>query len=605
VAFTPEMCNAIILAHLDLAKKQAPEWEELRAMYRCGQMTAKNAADDGPVTESGALYAYCDSMTSAVVPPNPRVTCTPLRPALLSAARYREALVNDALERGDAARALWRLASHAAIYGRGVIKTVWNFDLRRPDFPVIDPRYFFFDQTASRWQDIRYAIEVVPMTKAEFATKVQPGPDGRPALYDGNVAARTQFSAFPEWLKDEASGRAEVSKALRQVFEWAPIFEFWDFTANPPRYYHFVADSKQPLLSDDPPYTFVRNPFRLLVFNDDLVGAGGIADAVIVRDPIRALDEVRSLKIRFAQASIPFNMVDERALDNPDEEKVKIAKGTGPWDLVGIKLKDGRSLGDSFGPSPTPHLVPALDQAEKALTEEILFRLGMPQYARGMTGTSDVATELALADAALRTRQGRRGEMVNQTVLFMASAVVGLYEEFLGPDEALPVRLGGAEFLEVSRAMMQSRDPDKTRAAEAAGQAPEEPLAIDYKVVPYSPVENSKVAQLRKLREFMPVLFGNPMVDQQKLIAKLVELIELGEDLVVAPQPTAPAPPGLPVAPSPLPGGPLPIQTEQEMAAKGGGLGFGGPEQASGAPAGALPGMAGGPGSPAAGARKL
>lgn len=597
MAFDKKKIIEVIRAHLDMAKKDAPMWDEMRAMYRCEQQ--KGAKEDGPATETGALFAYFDSMVSSICPPNPQVTAIPMRRALRDPARYREAMINDSLTRTQAARTLWRAAGHAGLYGHGVLKGVWNFTKKRPDFLAIDPRCFFYDETAARWQDVQYYCEMSMLSKAELGERMKIDPETDQSIYDPNIARTAQFGSFPEWLKSESTGRAELSNKIRDAFEWTQVFEFWDFTSKPPRYYHFLLDKEQPLLDDDLPYVFVRDQFHLLTFNDDLVSPGGLSDALIVRDPIKALDELRTLKLRFVQATIPFNMVDATAFDSIDEEKDKLAKATGPWDLVDLKMKQGRSMADSMSPSPTPSLSPAFDSMSKDLTEEILFRLGMPQYARGMTGQAEVATELALADAALRTRQGRRAENVDEAVLFMAKSIIGLYEEFLPADSTLPVRLGGSEFEEIARRHFQARDPKEALQLIQQGLEPEEPLEIDYKVVPYSPVENSKVAQLKKIQEFGEVLFNNPKINQEKLLEKLVDLIELGDDLVIAEEPQAPEAPG--AAPSPVPGAPSPtgqpIQTEFQAAEGGGDLARSvpGPE---GLEFGAAPGMAGGPGNP-------
>jgi hypothetical protein len=71
----------------------------------------------------------------------------------------------------------------------------------------------------------------------------------------------------------------------------------------------------------------------------------------------------------------------------------------------------------------------------------IEFILGIPQYSRGVVGVADVATEVALADTATRTRNGRRIKMIEDAIDTLAHKVVGLYEEFLPPNTMLPIRL--------------------------------------------------------------------------------------------------------------------------------------------------------------------
>jgi hypothetical protein len=125
----------------------------------------------------------------------------------------------------------------------------------------------------------------------------------------------------------------------------------------------------------------------------------------------------------------------------------------------------------------------------------------------------------------------------------MAKATVGLYEEFMDADSTLPVRLGKAEFMEIARQNLAARDPRAAEQILAEGGTIEEPLDIDYEVFAYSPVENSKSALLQKIEKFAQQLFGNPIIDQQKLMKFLLESLDVpdGDDLVQE-APPAPAP---------------------------------------------------------------
>jgi hypothetical protein len=59
-------------------------------------------------------------------------------------------------------------------------------------------------------------------------------------------------------------------------------------------------------------------------------------------------------------------------------------------------------------------------------------------------------------------------------------------------------------------------------------------LEVDYEVVPYSPTENSKSAQVKKIMQFMELLIGSEHVDQRKLLAHLIDLLDLSADVLVS-----------------------------------------------------------------------
>lgn len=607
MSLDPTTFKSIIEAHVSAAEREHKEWDQLRAMYRCENWgNDRDGMNDDLRTETGSVYAYTDTMIASVVPPNPQITCNARRPNLRTAAKYREALCNDTFRRAKADLTLWKLATHASVYPRGILKAVYNKRLKRPDFIVVDPRNFFFDLTAARYEDARYVIEAFPLTEAEFMSRVT-SPQNPEAQYDSNVAKRVQFGTYPAWLKDPKSGRAEVDDKIRKVFKWTVVFEVFDFSTPNGRYYHFLQGVKEPLFQGDLPYVFLPNPYGLLTFNDNLEDAGGLADAKIVKGPVQRLDEIRTLKLRFAQSTIPVTVLNEAEVDDPEQFADQLSHATSPGDVVRVKVKNGRTVNDVMGQTPTASLSPAFEQMDQTLDNEILYRLGMPQYSRGVAGASDVATELALVDAALRTRQGRRSELINHIITFMAKSTIALYEEFMDAESDLPVRLGGGEFIEVARQHLAARNPVDAERALAEGGSIEEPLDIDYEVIPYSPVENSKSAQLQKVERFAKMLFGNPLVKQERLIAKLGELLDLGPDLLVSEEemkakqqaeaaaaaPAMGAPPGAPPGEPPME-----IGATSTMQALGGGELPSAVPPPPGITTGVRPGMAGGAGFP-------
>ena len=137
----------------------------------------------------------------------------------------------------------------------------------------------------------------------------------------------------------------------------------------------------------------------------------------------------------------------------------------------------------------------------------------------------------------------------------MADKVVSLYEEFLAEDSLLPIRLTDSQkVLTATRDSLQfvsERDPE------------DRALEYDYEAIPYSPTENHRLVQLQKLQQYMPLLLQSPIIDQEKLLTKLLDLLQMREVLAVQKGPTAPPAmppqPGMPGMP-PMPGmpGPLP-----------------------------------------------
>ena len=535
MALDPKVFKSIIEAHITKAKREHQTWDKWRAWYRSEFWGQQEGTDDALFLENNYLYAFTDTMVASVSPPNPRVTCIGRRDddETILAAKYREALINDILYRIRAHSILWKMATYVSVYGRAPLKSVWNFKLRRPDFIPLDPRYLFFDMSASRWEDIRYCIEVTTITKDEFIkrTKKKRGSQGK--QYDGGVVKKAQFGSFPKWLQDSEDPTSAMNEDIRKVFEWVTVYEVYDFVGE--KYYHMLEDIEDPLFAGDLPYVFVPNPFTLLTFNDNLLDIGGMADSQLVERQQRRLNELDTLELRHAQSSIPVTVINEALCDNPEDFVDQVASATSPGDVVRLHGKNAAPITAILGNTPTTSLSPEFHNIRDRIEASIQFVLGIPEYARGVAGTSEVATELALVDAAMRTRLGRRTKLINGIVRDMAESIIGLYEEFMDSVQEIPVRVTGTrDAVVVARKHLIARNPELAEELKKMGEPIEEPLEIDYEVVPYSPTENSKSAQTRKLSQFMELLQVSPNVDQRKLMSHLLDVLDIGADVLLS-----------------------------------------------------------------------
>ena len=549
MSFKPKQIRELINAHRNKARTETDRWDKYRGAYMGdfygSSATAPQGSGGGGGTEDLSMetnfaYAFADTAVANICPTNPEVNVLARREAMAKAARYREALVNDTLDRIKAHKLLWQVATLACVYPRAFTKAVWNFRRNSPDFIARDPRYIWFDQSAGRWEDIRYLVEVTVLTKDEFDRRAkgppentQGGGDPYPHLpdepiYDVKVAKGASFTSYPAWLRDSSKDRSTTNETSRDVLKWTVVYEVYDFSGEG-RYYHFLEDAEDPLFVGELPYRFVRNPFSILTFNDNLNDIGGVSDVKLIWNALERLNELDTLMLWHAQTSIPMTLLNEGLCDNASHTKAQIREGGAPGSVISVKGKQGASIKDIIAYTDSPRLIPEFQQQRDRLNHTIEFVLGIPQYSRGVVGVADVATEVALADTATRTRNGRRQTAVNDLVKWMAQCIVGLYEEFMADDDVLPVRLTDAtpEIVEITRASMQARD--------LLNSMGEEPMQFDYKVSAYSPAENNRLTQLRNLSQFLPVLIQSPAVDKTKLTKKLLELLQM-ENLMVPPE---------------------------------------------------------------------
>lgn len=538
MALDPKTLATIIKAHVKRAEEEHENWDRYRAFYRCERWGNTNPDSEELFIENGHLFGFVDTMTASVVPPTPRITVNSRKDndETRMAAKYREALLNYSFYESGLHKTLWKASTHASIYPRGILKTVWNQQKQRPEYLSIDPRNFFFDLTAARWEDIRYAIEVTVLTAAEFQARVKREKNKKQydRMYNREVAKLVTYESYPSWLQSKKNSKNHENKQIREVFKWVVVYEVFDFTTD--TYYHMVDGEDEPLYEGELPYVFTRNPFSLLTFNDNIENIGGLADAQLIENPLGRLDELDTLELRFAQSTIPVTTLNEAFVEDPERAADELQNKTSPGDVWRIQGKDMASISDIVGQTPTSQLSPNFSQVRSKISEDILFRLGMPQYMRGGAGAADLATELALINQALQTRQGKRIKMLEDVIRQIAENTMGLYEEFLSPGDILPMRIGREDFLEVSRKHLEVRDPVIAEEAHRKNIQVEAPLSVDYEVVPFNPSANSKSAQLGRLMQFMQLLLNNPLIDQTRLMIKILELLELGDEMLASPQ---------------------------------------------------------------------
>lgn len=531
MALSNKQIQAIVNVHKARGKVERSKWDKYRKWYngRYWSEDQTNATGSGfdheptEVTfETNYPYAFVDTMVANVCPPNPQVTVRARDKLLEDAARYREALANDVMRRQHLHKTLWKAAIKASVFQRAFVKVVWNIDRETVDIVEVDPRHVFFDMSANRWEDIRYLGEVQVLTEAEFRERATPKVDEEGnslgSTYDPEVAKHAEASGFPTWLADTL--KTVQDDEARNVFKWITVYEIYDFEGE--RMYHVLEGVDEPLFAGDLPYKSVKNPFSLLTFNDNLHDLGGLSDVELIATLQERLNEINTLELLHAHTSIPVTVLNDALVDNVEEAQTQLQNATGPGATIRLSLRANARLEDALGSTPTPDLPVAFDKMRAECAKEIEFILGIPQYSRGVVGVADVATEVALADTATRTRNGRRVVIMDGIVAEISEKIVAMYEEFLPEDTQLPLRLTGSdEVLAVTRDMLAAKDPeDNTRKVQ-----------YDFEAIPYSPTENHKQIQLQKLQQYLPMLQQSPAVDQNRLIVKLVDLLGLREVL--------------------------------------------------------------------------
>jgi hypothetical protein len=568
-----QTAQALIRIGQERTRREAQSWKRYKRWYKADDPNGTDDQWPSGSGHSGELeeltletnypYAFVDTMVANVCPPNPQITIHPKKDELKDAAFARENLVNSVFRTAKLHRKCWEAATRAGVFGRGFLKTTWSMKKQRPVVQKIDPQYIFFDQDAEEWEDISWLIEVVTVKKSDFEAKMKKKTKG--LRYNKNVVEKMDFSGYPQWLVDMSASDHETQTDAKSAFKWTTIYEVYDFVEG--SYAQYVDGVEEPLMKQDSyPYAYVDNPYDMLVFNDNLEDLAGLSDVKLIARLQERLNELDTLELQHIQASIPALVFNSALVDDPERALVALENSSHPGAVLRISGLDRAPLRDIIGETPTPQINPSWANLRDRVVQQIEFILGLPQYQRGVVGVADVATEVALADTATRTRNGRRVKMVQDLAASIGMKVVALYEEFLAQDEKLRVRIH-----ESTRAVLMNREalgfPGSGEEAKHSSQQ-----WYEYEATAYSPTENHKVNMLHQIRDYAPLLQGSPYVDQVKLVQKLLRLLDMPQAFMEPQQ----MPPGQGV-----PGGPegtidpqtgLPVESIMGATAEGTGM---------------------------------
>lgn len=514
---TPEQRLKIIEAEKSRMKRHEPRWDKFRAWYR-GEFWDNQQRKSVPIMdrpgaefETSYAYAFINNMTANVVPTNPQVTVEARRRGREQDAKAREALVNDTFVADRAHERLWKMAIGASLYGRMLAKAVWSKNLQRPTFRVLSPREAWFDQSAERWEDIRYIVEAVPLTRAQFEARVNPADKRKKGRYDRSVAEKAQWRTGALW-----EGSKDAQDPSKQVFEYVVVYEFYDFEGEGAMA-HMIDGIAEPLFAGPLPFARLRNPFGLLVFNDNMEDLGGLGDIGLVEGAQETLNNLNVLEVRHAQRSIPVMLIDGDGVQDPETLAAAFEdiRDAGEGIVVKRSRTDGGSLNALVAYTQSPSLSPSWQNMKAEAKFSIEYVLGIPAFSRGVVGVTDVATEAALADTATRTRNGMRQVSVYDVVRWMGQATIALFEEFMADDQIRTVALGDGTTQIIDRQALGKLD------------RPTSP-DFEFKAVPYSAAENNRLVQLRSIRDNWGALtlgIQAGTVDARKLYAKLADLL--------------------------------------------------------------------------------
>jgi hypothetical protein len=526
--------------HKESRQREMSEWDYVSMLYN--SRDPDSVGSDTTLTYYGVggddggderfnrneLYAFLDQLVATVCPPNPEITIKARRRPMKNAAKFRQLLINEVFGLENLALKLWRAVGRACIFPRSFLKVSWSPKLKRPKIRVVNPHFVFFDEMASEWEDIRYLCEVRMLTRGEFMSRVKKTARGKGHYnISDEMLQKVNFGDHEQWMRQYDSTGMYVQKnsKTRAAYKWVPVYEFYDFVSG--TIYHFVDGVADPVFEAPLPYQLHENPFHMIVFNDNLKNNTGLSDAELVRPTLDLLNDVNTLQLWHIKAGIPIPVIHEGLVDDPDDFASQYRNATGPTDIIRLAAQPRVAINEVLGHTPVATLPVEWDKVTQQMLDVIERVLGLPGFARGQMGETDVATEAALAGSAVRTRNARRQKIIYMAVEWVARAVVNLFTEFMPAKSTIPMQLmdEGPE-VSVNRRLLGFGMPNEKGRVEGDGQ-------WDYKfeALAYNGDDDNRIVRLKNIIELLPSLVQNPDVHQRRLWSEVLDLVKLGRVL--------------------------------------------------------------------------
>jgi hypothetical protein len=480
-------------------------------------------------TSTNFARPILETAASLLVPPNPQVSAQPRNPLNEDQILGVDGVVNHSLDVGRWRDELTVVVENAVKYGRGPTKTTWDGDSDLPVTRFLDPRNYFYDQTAQRFEDVRYEIEATLLSKRDMEKRIAE------EMYPPTALERQNAERYPTWLLPD--GRAELND-LKNYQPWYLVWEVHDRESGKVK--HFLPEDNDPILDDD----LIFRPYDLLTFSYNGKDIGGVSEIGLILANQEEYNWTETFLLNILRFSIPGIFYDNRATTTDKMVKVQNAP-LGAAMPLNINNEIDGGIANVFFQRPFPQQPPLAQEMLARKREGMMFVSALSDAQRGQTVGAKTATEMEFIKSQIRDRLGPRIGKVDGLTERVAEKHLFLASRFMQKEKVLQLT-GSKVWTPIS--------PWTIEGVSAA-----------FKMVPYSPMMQNKALRVETLRNIQPLLAGNPNIDQRKLAEALLETADLPSNLLLSEEKVAaaaqamlggPQPPG-PVAlpnPEPVPG---------------------------------------------------
>lgn len=407
---------------------------------------------------------------------------------------------------------------HACIFGIGVIKTQWSPKLGRPIMRTRLPWEVFFDPGASRIEDATWAYELFPLHINTLRQRLTPDAEGKSQYLA--IKEPIQPDTFPKGLLAERDLDEEERKARQAgLKEFVQLVEFWDYTKK--RLYHIHVPTKQVLL--DVPMPWGRT-YDVLVFHDAVGRIRGVSDVELIASNQRDINTLVSAR-REMVLRLPKRMLIDRDLFE-DADEFEQFKNSKTFEPTPVKVPNGSDFSSKV--YVTPDMGSTID-FNAHLSD--LFRganetLGRGDYERGQAVNIRTGTEAGMVQAATQGRMNIRMRNLVRVLGDVFERMITTWKWAAQNPEA-----AGLDMEQLARDTQGDADAE-TLTQDLLEHSPK------FKLLPFSPMMEDKVARRQELVNLLNSISANPALaaafNMRELARELVDGFQLRPSMLLS-----------------------------------------------------------------------
>jgi hypothetical protein len=528
--------HTLIDVHLGIARQETDRWSKYLQWYLNRFRTSdtqQNEGDDVELNEhTNYLFALVDTISASLVPLNPNMHARPESPDAADRALVVERLLRQDIKATRLRKVSRRCIRRTVLFGRAPAKVVWDELIQAPRVYDVKPEWLWWNFEVP-FEQSPYYIEytTVPDEEMQRRLKRPKTPDGRrpAAIYNRKGLTGQSMKGGPHWLRTvlQSNTTRNLTDKVEELFSAHVVYEI--YFPREDRCVHLMPGAEVALYDGPAPYGMVPNPYAIVSFHDRLEDERGLSDAELIDSLQFRMNELSQLAMEHILRSMPWMAYDRDAVD---KDSIEALEEAAPGDLVGVSVRQGKTVRDAFAEGPTPSLTPDFYRERSRIQEDIQLISGFPDWARGRNVRAEVATEVALQESALKTRFTQREQDVADFHAEIGNRMLLLRREMMPEDQKVWV----PSVERFNDALTDHGDPVWLTSAHLEG-------VRDVDVVPYDPQSYNKPMRREALKGLVGLLKNtglDAIADMPRLMRLIIQLHE-EDPSVISSGPMAPA----------------------------------------------------------------